>query len=176
MPGHGQADGHWVATSASFKTPARLPLEEPRPGVVALGLWAGVVAVRGVLVHAAIAVDATGGLLGLVDEEVWTRKGGVPVVNRRRPFVEKESHRWLRSCEQAAERLKGARSITMVSDAESDIYELFAGLPKACRFWCGWRATAGLKTAICSVKAWKTSHLRARYCGPFQPLPEVSRL
>ena len=87
-------------------------------------------AVRGVLVHAAIAVDATGGLLGLVDEEVWTRKGGVPVVNRRRPFVEKESHRWLRSCEQAAERLKGARSITMVSDAESDIYELFAGLPQ----------------------------------------------
>ena len=68
--------------------------------------------------------------MGLVDEEVWTRKGGVPVVNRRRPFVEKESHRWLRSCEQAAERLKGARSITMVSDAESDIYELFAGLPQ----------------------------------------------
>ena len=39
-------------------------------------------------------------------------------------------HRWLKTCEQAVERLSGARSITIVSDAESDIYELFAGKPE----------------------------------------------
>jgi hypothetical protein len=61
---------------------------------------------------------------------VWTRQGGKPVKERKRPFAEKESHRWLKTCEQAARRLQGARSITMVADAESDIYELFAGLPK----------------------------------------------
>jgi hypothetical protein len=33
-------------------------------------------ATRGVLVHAAIAVDAGGALLGLVDQQVWTREGG----------------------------------------------------------------------------------------------------
>jgi hypothetical protein len=85
---------------------------------------------RGVLLHAAIAVDGQGALLGLVDEQVWTREGGKPVTGRRRPFAEKESHRWLKSCEAAALRLSGARSITMVADAESDIYELFARLPE----------------------------------------------
>jgi hypothetical protein len=87
-------------------------------------------ALRGLLLHAAIAVDSQGALLGLVDEEVWTRQGGKPVTDRRRPFAEKESHRWLKTCEAAARRLSEARSITMVADAESDIYELFAGLPE----------------------------------------------
>jgi Transposase DDE domain len=88
-------------------------------------------ATRGVLVHAAIAVDSQGALLGLVDEAVWTREGGKrDKSDRSRLFAEKESHRWLKTCERAAERLAEARSITMVSDAESDIYELFAGKPE----------------------------------------------
>ena len=56
-------------------------------------------ATRGVLVHAAIAVDGAGALLGLVDEQVWTRKGGKRESDRTRPFAEKESYRWLGSCE-----------------------------------------------------------------------------
>jgi hypothetical protein len=87
-------------------------------------------AVRGLLLHAAIAVDSQGALLGLVDQQVWTRTGGEPVSGRRRPFAEKESHRWLATCETAAARLQGARSLTMVADAESDIYELYANLPQ----------------------------------------------
>ena len=87
-------------------------------------------ATRGVLVHAAIAVDAGGALLGLVDEQVWTRSGGKCQADRRRLFAEKESRRWLTACEAAAARLQGARSITMVADAESDIYELFANRPE----------------------------------------------
>ena len=64
--------------------------------------------------------------------QVRTRTGGKPVADRStRAFADKESHRWLSTCEQAVRRLSGARSITMVSDAESDIYELFAGKPEA---------------------------------------------
>jgi hypothetical protein len=91
-------------------------------------------ATRGVLVHAAIAVDGAGALLGLVDEQVWTRKGGKRENDRKRPFTEKESHRWLSSCEAAAQRLSGARSITMVADAESDIYEFFVRRPQGLHF------------------------------------------
>lgn len=87
-------------------------------------------ATRGVLVHAAIAVDRDGALLGLVDERVWTREGGEKQNDRNRPFAEKESHRWLKTSEAAAARLKGARSITMIADAESDIYAFYAGKPE----------------------------------------------
>jgi hypothetical protein len=87
-------------------------------------------ATRGILVHAAIAVDGQGALLGLVDEQVWTRRGGKRREKRRRPFAEKESYRWLKTCETARQRLAEAASITMVADAESDIYELYAGKPE----------------------------------------------
>lgn len=89
-------------------------------------------ATRGVLAHAGLCVDTSGAVLGLVDAKVWTRSGGKRVGHRNaRPLEEKESQRWLSTCAHAAERLSGARSITMVSDAESDIYELFAGKPQA---------------------------------------------
>ena len=88
-------------------------------------------ATRGVLAHAAIAVDAaTGALLGLADLAVWTREGGAKPQPRERRYEDKESHRWLASAKAAGERLAGARSVTMVSDSESDIYEYFAGKPE----------------------------------------------
>lgn len=87
-------------------------------------------AVRGVLAHAGLCLDKSGSVLGLVDARVWTRTGGKRVSDsRKRDFADKESHRWLATCETARMRLSGARSITIVSDAESDIYELFAGKP-----------------------------------------------
>ncbi len=87
-------------------------------------------AVRGVLVHAGLCVDKTGAVLGLADAQVWTRTGGEPVAaSRKREFAGKELYRWLKTCEQTVERLAGAHSITIVSDAESDIYELLAGKP-----------------------------------------------
>jgi Transposase DDE domain len=88
-------------------------------------------ATRGVLVHAAIAVDAAdGGLLGVVDVKVWNRGGGRRNKDRRRKFVEKESYRWLDELEIAADRLDEARSLTVLADAECDIYELFALRPQ----------------------------------------------
>ncbi len=87
-------------------------------------------ATGGVLVHAAVAVDAhDGGLLGCVDVRVWNRKEGRRQTDRRRRFTDKESYRWLAGLECAAERLSQARSLTAVMDAESDIYELFALRP-----------------------------------------------
>jgi len=87
-------------------------------------------ALRGLLLHAVLAVDAgTGGLLGLVDAKVWNRTGGKAEPRRGRKTPEKESQRWLDGTMRAGEVLATANSITGVSDRESDIYEHFARRP-----------------------------------------------
>lgn len=86
----------------------------------------------GVLVHAMIAVDATTtACLGLVGGEVWTRPGVVTEPHRDRPFMDRESHRWLATAERAKDVLQPAAMITVVDDREGDIYPKWAGLPQA---------------------------------------------
>jgi hypothetical protein len=87
-------------------------------------------ALRGLLLHAVLAVDAgTGGVLGLVDAKVWNRKGGKVTDRRSRGTPHKESQRWLDGTMRAGEVLVAAADITGVSDRESDIYEHFARRP-----------------------------------------------
>ena len=85
---------------------------------------------RGLLLHAALAIDAgNDALLGLVDAQVWNRDRGKVTARRSRATVDKESQRWLSATAKAGEALAAARSITMISDRESDIYEHFARCP-----------------------------------------------
>ena len=87
-------------------------------------------ALRGLLLHAALAVDAgTGGVIGLVDAKVWNRTGGQAPHRRSRQTQQKESQRWLDSTRRAAEVLTEAASVTVVSDRESDIYAHFVFRP-----------------------------------------------
>ncbi len=87
-------------------------------------------ALRGLLLHAVLAVDAgTGGVLGLVDAKVWNRRGGKVTDRRSRQTRHKESQRWLDGTTRAGEVLAAAASITGVSDRESGIYEHFARRP-----------------------------------------------
>lgn len=86
---------------------------------------------RGLLQHAALAVDASnGGVIGLVEAKLWNRTGGKAKHRRSRNTKQKESQRWLDSTRRAAEVLADAASITVVSDRESDIYEHFASRPE----------------------------------------------
>jgi len=85
---------------------------------------------RGLLLHAVLAVDASsGGILGVVDATVRNRKGGKVKHRRTRKAPEKESQRWLEGTLRAGELLAAANSVTGVSDRESDIYEHFARRP-----------------------------------------------
>lgn len=87
-------------------------------------------ALRGLLLHAVLAVDAgTGGVLGLVDANIWNRKGAKVSDRRSRTTPHKESQRWLDGTMRASEVLASAAQITGVSDRESDIYEHFARRP-----------------------------------------------
>lgn len=85
---------------------------------------------RGLLLHAALALDAgNDALLGLVDAQVWNRDKGEVTARRSRATGDKESQRWLSVAAQAGAALSTARSITVISDRESDIYEHFAQRP-----------------------------------------------
>ncbi len=87
-------------------------------------------ALGGLLLHPVLAVEAgTGALLGLVSMQVWNRAAGAVTPRRQRATAAKESQRWLDGARQAGEVLAQAASITVVSDRESDFYELFAERP-----------------------------------------------
>ncbi len=85
----------------------------------------------GLLLHAALALESgTGALLGLTHVDVWNRDEGEKVSPRRKRAIgDKESQRWLDATGRAAEILAAAKSITVVSDRDSDIYEYFAQRP-----------------------------------------------
>ena len=86
-------------------------------------------ALGGVLLHAALALEAeSGALLGLADAKIWNREGKLKH-RRSRATADKESQRWLDTTMRAGEMLASARSITCVSDRESDIYEHFSARP-----------------------------------------------
>ena len=96
----------------------------PRYGAVAKGNAAGL------LLHAGLAVEAgTQALLGLVSMQVWNRGKEELASRRKRATAAKESQRWIEVTRQAGEVLAAAASITMVSDRESDFYELFVKRP-----------------------------------------------
>lgn len=85
----------------------------------------------GLLLHAALAIErGTGALLGLTHADIWNREGGERVSpKRKRLIADKESQRWLDVSARASEMLTAAKSITVVSDRDSDIYDYFAKRP-----------------------------------------------
>jgi Transposase DDE domain len=65
----------------------------------------------------------------LVEAKVWNRDDGQVTPRRLRTTRDKESQRWLDVAAGANDVLATAKSITVVSDRESDIYEHFARRP-----------------------------------------------
>jgi DDE family transposase len=87
-------------------------------------------ALGGLLLHAALVLEiGSNALLGLVEAKVWNRDDGRATPRRSRATRDKESQRWLDVAARANDALAAAKSITVVSDRESDIYEHFARRP-----------------------------------------------
>ena len=98
----------------------------------------------GLFLHPVIVVDAgdgdlrqvghAGGIIGLADANIYSRKkappGGRKSRERQRrvprPIEAKESGRWVRGLCESDRLLSEAAMVTSVSDCEGDIYELFA--------------------------------------------------
>jgi hypothetical protein len=87
--------------------------------------------IHGLMVYAMLAVDAdSGACLGLVGGDVWNREGKVTPL-RNRALAERESRHWVDAAEQAKTVLAGARSVTVMGDAESDMFPMWATVPEA---------------------------------------------
>ena len=114
----------WVVQRVAAEFPFIAALDFPDP----IGKGG---ALRGVLLHAALALDAgNGAVIGLIDAKIWNRTGGKAKHRRLRATKQKESRRWLDSTRSASQVLAEAASITVVSDRESDIYEHFVFRPQ----------------------------------------------
>jgi len=84
----------------------------------------------GFYLHAAVAVDVEDeAVLGVVAAQFWTRDEEPVEDRRKRPFEDKQSHRWLAMPQAASARLPDAAERIVVGDSESDIYQLFARRP-----------------------------------------------
>lgn len=87
-------------------------------------------AVGGLLLHPVLAVEVgSEALMGLAGLQLWNRAAEPAGPRRGRATQDKESWRWIEGMRQADEALAAAAALTLVSDRESDIYEVFARRP-----------------------------------------------
>lgn len=85
---------------------------------------------QGLLVHTTVAFTRQGLPLGLLDQQVWSRKAATFAAlpdHKKRDLDNKESGRWLASLAQLNELKAGCGEAVLVSvgDREADIYDLF---------------------------------------------------
>jgi hypothetical protein len=90
----------------------------------------------GFFAHPMLVLDAGQQVcLGFSHLEVWHRAFDKKDKNERGydrlPIEEKESYRWLSSCEKSKLKLQSSSHITFIADREADIYELWERIPDA---------------------------------------------
>lgn len=105
-------------TSVDFSTRPKIeglgPLEDAR--------------LRGMLVHTGLAMSVEGVPLGVLHQQVWSRREeelGKRHTRRERPIEEKESFRWLETVDACESLLPLDLEVWVIGDREADIYDLF---------------------------------------------------
>ena len=82
----------------------------------------------GLKVHSSIAISPKGVPKGLLHQEVWARDPdsiGKSQKRSKKPIKEKESQRWITTLEKLNTLIPKEKKVIVISDRESDIYELF---------------------------------------------------
>ena len=95
------------------------------------------------LLHDTLAFTEEGTPLGILDAQCWARdpqEKGKRYRRKELPIEQKESMKWLRSFQKAAQvqKLCPETMLVVMGDRESDIYELFLEAtkdPRAPNFW-----------------------------------------
>ena len=77
--------------------------------------------IRGIIQHNVFLVNELGLPLGILDQQYWTRQGGLPFKG------DKESQKWFNGLEAVNEHLggPGAQKVVVVQDREADIFNFF---------------------------------------------------
>lgn len=90
--------------------------------------------VLGFMLHSSLVIDGcVGSALGYSSIKAWERKETVADRHERKykqlPIQQKESYKWIESASQSKTLLQTAKTITIIADRESDIYDLLAAIP-----------------------------------------------
>lgn len=128
----GALTGHRVAGRevVAIQDTSELALGGRRARAAGYGVVGKGGAVGGLLLHPVLAVEVgSGALLGLAGLQIGNRPSAPAAPRRDRATKDKESWRWIEGMRQAEEALSQAAALTLVSDRESDIYEVFARRP-----------------------------------------------
>lgn len=84
----------------------------------------------GLRVHPMLVMDKDGFPYGFSSLQIINRADTIGDRHQRKfynqPIEEKESYRWLKAIEETKKRLVSSKSLTIVSDRESDIYQLWS--------------------------------------------------
>ena len=90
--------------------------------------------ILGFMLHSSLVIDANvGSALGYSYIKTWERKEDHPDRYIRKykqlPIEEKESYKWIEASMQSKQLLEQSKTITIIADRESDIYDLLATVP-----------------------------------------------
>ena len=83
----------------------------------------------GFFVHSALAMTQTGVPLGLLHQYSWARdpsQAGIAKERKKRPYTDKESHKWLEALRDVEKALAPAQKAVLIQDREADIFEFFS--------------------------------------------------
>ena len=88
----------------------------------------------GFFMHSGLVIDALGGsALGYCGIKLWhrseTKPGRYERKYQKQQITKKESNKWLEVSANAKKLLSEAKSVTIIADRESDIYDLLASVP-----------------------------------------------
>ena len=87
----------------------------------------------GLIMHSALALDANGIPIGLLDQKIYARPflQGLNSRNRHKtPIEDKESNRWLESLRNSIHGVKNPSRLVTIADREADIYEFMFEIEK----------------------------------------------
>lgn len=90
--------------------------------------------ILGFMLHSSLVIDGyVGSALGYSSIKAWERKEAATDRHVRKykqlPIQQKESNKWIESASQSKTLLQQAKTITIIADRESDIYDLLSAIP-----------------------------------------------
>ena len=84
---------------------------------------------KGLKVHSVLTASTEGIPLGIIEQEVWSRKEeelGKAEQRKQKPTTQKESQRWLDSLIKTESIIPSHLQVVTIADREADFYDLFA--------------------------------------------------
>jgi hypothetical protein len=84
---------------------------------------------KGFLLHSALAISPQGVPLGVLHQQAWVRdptQAGCAKARRKRPFADKESHKWLDALHGVEAALPSGCKALLIQDREADLFAFFS--------------------------------------------------